>query len=104
MRKRVLATVTGTAVLGLAGVALAASGNGAGPPASRMDDGKNLLPQAKITEQQAIAAARGAVTGALDEVDLEHRDGRLVFNVDVGSSDVKVDAATGRVLALDHDD
>ena len=40
----------------------------------------------------------------LCEVDLEHYDGRLVFNVDVGSSDVKVDAVTGDVLATPHDD
>jgi uncharacterized membrane protein YkoI len=108
MRKRILATVTGITALGLAGVALAAGGTGtsagAGGAASRLDDGKDLLPQAKITEQQAIAAAQGAATGALDEVDLEHRAGVLVFNVDVGSSDVKVDAATGRVVAVDHDD
>jgi uncharacterized membrane protein YkoI len=105
MRKRILATVTGAAALGLAGVALASGGgHGAASPASRLDDGKDLLPQAKVTEQQAIAAAQGAATGALNEVDLEHRAGTLVFNVDVGSSDVKVDATTGKVVAVDHDD
>ena len=104
MRKRMLATITGCAALGLAGVALASGGQGGAGAASRLDDGKDLLPQARITEQQAISAARGAATGALDEVDLEHRGGTLVFNVDVGSSDVKVDATTGTIVAVDHDD
>ncbi len=72
--------------------------------ASRLDDGKALLRQAKVSEQDAIAAARGAASGALDEVDLEHYQGRLVWNVDVGASDVKVDASTGGVLAAQKDD
>jgi uncharacterized membrane protein YkoI len=72
--------------------------------ASRLDDGKDLLPQAKISEQQAIAAARSAASGALDEVDLEHAAGKLVFNVDVGSKDVKVDASSGKIISVDQDD
>jgi uncharacterized membrane protein YkoI len=100
MRKRIIAGAAGVAAVAVAagGVAWAAGGP------SRMDDGKDLLPQAKITEQQAIAAARTAASGALNEVDLEHRAGRLVFNVDVGSHDVKVDATTGEVVAVDADD
>jgi uncharacterized membrane protein YkoI len=69
-----------------------------------LDDGKDLLPQAKITEQQAIAAAQQAASSDLNEVDLEHSDGKLVFNVDVGSKDVKVDASNGDVLAAPADD
>src|SRR3972149_839801 len=69
-----------------------------------LDDGKELLPQAGITLAEAIAAAQTAASGPLDEVDLERWQGRLVFNVDVGDSDVKVDAATGEVLAADEDD
>jgi uncharacterized membrane protein YkoI len=104
MRKRIIAAATGAAAVAVAagGVAWAAGGSSGGP--SRMDDGKNLLPQAGITEQQAIAAAQTAATGALNEVDLEHRAGRLVFNVDVGTHDVKVDATTGQVVAVDADD
>ena len=61
-------------------------------------------PQARVTEQQAIRAAQSAASGGLDEVDLEHDHGRLVFNVDVGGKDVKVDAADGRVLGVGSDD
>ena len=72
--------------------------------ASRLDDGKDLLSRAKITEQQAITAAQSAASGSLNEVDLEQYNGRLVFNVDVGAKDVKVDASTGDVLATPSDD
>ena len=99
MIRRIIAGGACAAVLvgGGTGVALA-SGSSAGG-VSRLDDGKDLLAQARITEQQAIAAAQRARTGALNEVDLEHYQGRLVFNVDVGSHDVKVDAGSGEVLA-----
>jgi len=79
-----------------------ASGGGGGT--SRLDDGTDLLPQAKISGRQAIAAAQTAASGALNEVDLEHAGGRLVWNVDVGDADVKVDAATAEVVRVDHDD
>ena len=36
--------------------------------------------------------------------DLEDYQGHLVFNVDVGSHDVKVDAANGNVLAAPVDE
>jgi uncharacterized membrane protein YkoI len=107
MRARMTAVVATVAALGLAASAYAANGHHhakAAASASRLDDGKDLLPQAGITEAQAIAAARTAASGALDEVDLEHADGRLVFNVDVGDRDVKVDAADGHVVSVDRDD
>ena len=102
MKRKLIAAAAGV-TLGIAGtgVAMASGGSAA---ASRMDDGKALLPQAKITEQEAIAAAQGVASGKLDEVDLEHAAGTLVFNVDVGSHDVKVDAANGAVVANDQDD
>jgi uncharacterized membrane protein YkoI len=90
-------------VAGGVGVAAAAGGSSSAN-GSRLDDGKQYLPQAKIGEQQAIAAAQTAATGALNEVDLEHYNGRLVWNVDVGPNDVKVDAATGQVLDSGHGD
>lgn len=63
-----------------------------------IDDGKELLPKATITLDQAIKAAQAARSGDLGEVDLEDYHGTLVFNVDIGGGDVKVDAATGAVL------
>jgi uncharacterized membrane protein YkoI len=69
-----------------------------------IDDGKELLPQAQISLDDAIAAAQATTPGTLGEVDLEYFDGHLVFNVDMGKNDVKVDAATGVVLGQQTDD
>ena len=105
-----LTAVGVTGVVAIAGASPNGSGagsnvsSGPGGATSRMDDGAQLLPEAKITEQQAIDAAQSAASGSLNEVDLEHYSGRLVFNVDVGSKDVKVDATTGDVLATPSDD
>ena len=108
MHRRVTAGAAALALLaaGGAGIATASGSNPTGGGAasgSRLDDGKDLLGQAGISESQAIAAAQGAASGALNEVDLERYKGRLVFNVDVGSSDVKVDATSGKVLSAPHD-
>jgi len=69
-----------------------------------LDDGKDLLPEAKITLHQAVAAAQSAASGPIGEVDLEHTQGGLAFNVDVGDKDVKVDAANGSVLGMESED
>ena len=68
-----------------------------------LDDGAELLPLAGITLEQAIAAAQGAAQGSVGEVDLEYHKGRLVFNVDIGKDDVKVDAATGAIVSIAKD-
>ena len=68
-----------------------------------LDDGEEFLSRATITLDQAIAAAQGAASGSIGEVDLEEYHGRLAFNVDVGDSDVKIDAATGEVLGIGED-
>jgi uncharacterized membrane protein YkoI len=68
-----------------------------------IDDGAELLSHAQMTLDQAIAAAQGAASGALGEVDLEYYEGTLVFNIDIGDDDVKVDAQTGDVLGAAHD-
>lgn len=72
--------------------------------AGSLDDGASLLPQAAITLDAAIQAAQGAASGKLGEVDLEYLGGKLVFNVDIGNQDVKIDAASGEVLSVDADD
>jgi uncharacterized membrane protein YkoI len=69
-----------------------------------LDDGKELLPKATITLEEAVAAAQASASGEVGDVDLEYYQGKLVFNVDVGNQDVKVDAATGDVLGAETDD
>ncbi len=78
--------------------------NEAHVPSGTLDDGSHLLPQADISLSEAIEAAQGAASGSVGEVDLEYWDGKLVFNVDIGDKDVKVDAGNGTVLAVDQDD
>ncbi|MGO0122361.1 PepSY domain-containing protein [Desulfothermobacter acidiphilus] len=60
---------------------------------------------AKITPDQARAAALQAVSGQVKKVDLDNENGYLVYSVEVqtatGLVDVKVDAGDGKVLAKD---
>jgi uncharacterized membrane protein YkoI len=101
--RKIIGTAAALAALGAgAGVALAAGTGGNSP--SRLDDGKDVSSQAGISEQQALQAAQARESGALGEVDLEHYQGRLVYNVDVGSHDVKVDAQSGEVVTSTQDD
>jgi uncharacterized membrane protein YkoI len=72
--------------------------------AGTLDDGANLLSQAGIPMDAAIEAAQGAATGAVGEVDLEYAGDVLVFNVDIGAHDVKVDARSGAVLSVDAEE
>jgi uncharacterized membrane protein YkoI len=98
-------TLAAVAAIAAGGVGVAsAAGGSSSPSGSRLDDGKQYLPQAKVSEQDAIAAAQQAATGDLNEVDLEYYNGHLAWNVDVGSKNVKVDAGTGKVLDASHAD
>lgn len=72
--------------------------------AGTLDDGQSLLPQAGISIGTAVHTAQGAASGAVGEVDLEYFRGLLVYNVDIGNQDVKVDADSGAVLAVDAED
>lgn len=102
--------VLASAMLG-AGVLGASAQDDEGPnevespvAAGTLDDGAELLPRAGISLAEAIAAAQGAASGAVGEVDLETASGTLVFNVDVGNQDVQVDAGSGAVLSVNADD
>ncbi len=66
-----------------------------------LTQGQDLLPQAKITVEDAVATAQGEATGDLGSVELEERDGTLVFEVTVGDQEVFVDAATGAVVSVE---
>jgi uncharacterized membrane protein YkoI len=103
MRKKLVALAAAAALM-LVGATLAFGGpgrliydDGAYVKPGSLDDGKELRPQASITLQQAIAAAQSAASGSLGQVDLEHYQGRLVYTVDVGDHEVKVDAANARI-------
>jgi uncharacterized membrane protein YkoI len=98
MTRRMAVAGVALALVGASGVAMATGG------LTRLDDGADLSAKATITEKQAIAAAQASTTGTLNEVDLEYAGDRLVFNVDVGAHDVKVDAQSGELVSIDADD
>lgn len=102
-RSYVILAVIAIIAVGSAVGALSVSTSADVPPGT-IDDGAELLPQANITLEEAIAAAQEAASGALGEVDLEYYEGRLVFNVDIGDKDVKVDASNGDTLGWIQDD
>jgi uncharacterized membrane protein YkoI len=105
--KRLLITIAAVAALLLVGTALAFGGgrgmiwdDGHAAKPGSLDDGKDLLPQTKISLAQAVATAQQATHGQLGQVDLERLDGRVVYSVDVGSREVRVDAADGTVASI----
>ena len=110
LRHGVVALTVGAAMLSAGTLSVSAQDDeGAGEvespvAAGTLDDGQSLLPLAGISLEAAVDAARGAASGAVGEVDLEYVGDRLVFNVDVGAHDVKVDAHSGAVLSIDMDD
>lgn len=111
MKKRLALIITSLAAAAafvLVGATLALGGGPSGlifddghfvQPGS-LDDGKDLQSQASISLHQAIADAQRAASGPLGQVDLEQYEGHLVYSVDVGDSEVRVDAADGAVLAI----
>jgi uncharacterized membrane protein YkoI len=109
MRKRLIIVVTAVAAALLAfGGATYALGGGPGgiwddnhfaKPGS-LDDGKDLLPQTKISLTQAVSTAQAAASGALGQVDLERYRGAIVYMVDIGDREVRVDASSGKVVAI----
>lgn len=63
-----------------------------------LDDGKDLLPETTVSLADANATAQRVAQGGLGQVDLEHFGDRIVFSVDVGSQEVRVDANSGVVV------
>ena len=68
-----------------------------------------LAKQAKITEEQATKTALEKVPGTVNEVELEDKNGTIVYGFEVVSTDgtqqdVKVDAQTGKIVKVEVDD
>jgi len=64
---------------------------------------------AKLTLDQAVAKALDTVQGKVLKTELENKNGFLVYGVEVVTPDkaivdVKVDAGSGKVLAMDRDE
>lgn len=111
MKKRIaliLTSIVATATLVLAGATFAFGGgpsrlifdDGAYVQPGSLDDGKDLQSQTSITLGQAVAKAQAAASGRLGQVDLEHYRSGIVYMVDVGDREVRVDAADGRIVDI----
>lgn len=70
---------------------------------SEADEAAALAPLAKVTADEASAAAQAEVPGDVQKVELDNENGSLVYSVEIGGKDVKVDAGTGAVLHVESD-
>ena len=107
MRRRLILIAVLAAIVVLTGATLAFGGprgliwdDGHYAKPGTLDDGKDLLPQTTVSLATAVAAAQQAANGALGQVDLEHFRGGIAYMVDIGNQEVRVDAATGKVVAI----
>ncbi len=92
-------------VLGLIAVAaIGAAASVAAAPGdpNQVTEGGELIDQATISVEQAIAAARTVASGSVREVEVER--GTLIYEVELGAIEVIVDAKTGAVLGTEIDD
>jgi uncharacterized membrane protein YkoI len=107
MRRRIIFAALVAVIVVLAASALAFGGprgliwdDGQYAKPGALDDGKDLLSQTAVSLTSAVATAQQAANGALGQVDLERYHGSIVYMVDVGNQEVRVDAATGKVVAI----
>lgn len=57
---------------------------------------------AKITAKQAQRSAEASVGGKASSVKLENENGNLIYAVEIGQQEVKVDAGNGKVLYTEN--
>jgi uncharacterized membrane protein YkoI len=107
MRRRMIVLALLVAVAALATSTLAFGGprgliwdDGHYAKPGTLDEGKDLLSQTSVSLSSAVATAQRAADGALGQVDLEHFQGGVVYMVDVGNQEVRVDATSGKVVAI----
>ena len=68
------------------------------------DDDVAQLGTPAITADQARATAEAHLNaGPASKVELDAENGKLVYSVDIGTSEVKVDAMSGEVLGVESD-
>jgi hypothetical protein len=80
-------------------------------PVALREEKSGLLARARVTEAEARALALARVpAGRVVDAELEEEDGRLVYSYDLeldgqpGIMDVEIDAMTGEVLSVEHED
>src|SRR5213595_2374825 len=103
MRRRIIVVAVLVALVALGAATFAFGGprgliwdDGHFAKPGALDDGKELRSQATVSLPGAVATAQHAATGALGQVDLERYRGGIVYMVDIGDQEVRVDAASGQ--------
>lgn len=106
MRLPVIFAATLGVVLALALVATLSVRTVLGDDSStgELDEGSELLSEAAISVEEAVAVAQSAGSGSTGDVELERSGDQLVYEVEVGQADVYIDAMTGEVLGTDPED
>ena len=69
----------------------------------RLEEGSELVEEATVSVEDAIAIAQSAASGSVDDVELERSNGVLVYEIEIGESDIYVDARSGALLSAEHD-
>jgi uncharacterized membrane protein YkoI len=107
MRRRLLVVAVLVALVALAAATFAFGGprsliwdDGHFAKPGALDDGKELQSQTSLSLASAVATAQHAAQGALGQVDLERYDGGIVYMVDIGDQEVRVNATSGKVVAI----
>jgi uncharacterized membrane protein YkoI len=70
--------------------------------ADEANEGAKLQSLAKISASQAQQAAEAVQGNKASSTKLENEDGNLVYAVNIGQNEVKVDAGNGRILYTDN--
>lgn len=69
-----------------------------------VEEGQQLLDGQAISVDEAIAAAQNEATGAVDDVEIERRGDQVVYDIEIGETDVVVDASDGSIVSVREDD
>lgn len=94
---KIAITATLTTILGAGGIAFAQN-------FEDQQETERLQSLAKITLEEAKQVAESAVGGTADSIELETEDGSLVYEVEIGQTEVYVDAGNGTVLYTENED
>lgn len=68
-----------------------------------LDEASHLQSEAAISVDEAIAIAEAEASGTVDDVELEQGRNGLFYEIEVGETDIYVNAEDGSVLSVDED-
>ena len=69
-----------------------------------VDEGQQLLDGDAISVEEAIAAAQDEASGPVDDVEIERRGDQTIYDIEIGSTNVVVDASNGSIVSVKQDD